>query len=178
VKDYGDIELPETGERLTKERFDKLHSSTDPIVVLGHQNPDDLVDAIIKHPLVMIANDGIKEHPRNAGTYARVLGRYVHSQESLTLLDAVRKMSLMPAQRLEAATAAARRKGRLQPLADADIVVFDLQRIEDKATFRAASAPSVGVRYLLVAGTLVVDQGRLVEGVAPGRPIMAEVAPR
>jgi N-acyl-D-aspartate/D-glutamate deacylase len=176
--DYGDVELPATGERLTKERFDQLHSSTDPIVVLGHQNPDDLVDAIVKHPLVMIASDGIKQHPRNAGTYARVLGRHVRSQGSLTLLDAVRKMSLMPAQRLEAATTAARQKGRLQAGADADIVVFDPQRIEDKATFRAASAPSVGVRFLLVAGTLVVDDGRLVEGVAPGRPIMAEVAPR
>jgi N-acyl-D-aspartate/D-glutamate deacylase len=176
--DYGDVELPETGERLTKERFDQLHSSTDPIVVLGHQNPDDVVDAIVKHPLVMIASDGLKQHPRNAGTFARVLGRHVRSQGSLTLLDAVRKMSLMPAQRLEAATPAARRKGRLQPGADADIVVFDLQRIEDKATFRVASAPSVGVRYLLVAGTLVVDDGRLVEGVAPGRPILAEVPPR
>ncbi len=175
--DYGDVELPEAGERLTKERFDELHLSTEPIVVLGHQNPNDVVDAIVKHPLVMIASDGIKEHPRNAGTYARVLGRHVRSEGSLTLLDAMRKMSLMPAQRLEAATPAARRKGRLQPGADADIVVFDLQRIEDKATFRAASTPSVGVRYLLVAGTLVVDDGRLVEGVAPGRPLLADAPP-
>jgi N-acyl-D-aspartate/D-glutamate deacylase len=173
--DYGDVELPGSGERLTKESFDKLHASPDPVLVLGHLNPDDIVDAIVGHPLVMVASDGIKEHPRNAGSFARVLARHVLSQRSLTLLDAVRKMSLMPAQRLETVTTAARRKGRLQPGADADIVVFDPKRIEDKATYRAAGAPSVGVRYLLVAGTLVVDQGRLVEGVAPGLPIIAEV---
>jgi dihydroorotase len=87
-------------------------------------------------------------------------------------------MSLMPAQRLEAATAAARRKGRLQPGADADIVVFDPQRIEDRATYREAGTPSVGVRYLLVAGALVVDEGRIVDGVAPGRPLTADVIVR
>jgi len=174
--DYGDLELPETGERLTKERFDKLHASPEPIVVLGHLNPDSVVDTIAVQPLVMVASDGIKEHPRNAGTYTRVLSRYVRSQGSLTLLDAIRKMSLMPAQRLEGATLAARRKGRLQYGADADIVVFDLQRIEDKATFRASTTPSVGVRYVIVGGTLVVEDGRVIEGVAPGRPIVADEA--
>jgi N-acyl-D-aspartate/D-glutamate deacylase len=99
-------------------------------------------------------------------------------QGSLTLMDAVRKMSLMPAQRLEAVTAAARRKGRLQPGADADIVVFDPQTIEDKATYRAAGAPSVGVRYLLVAGTPVVAEGRIVDGVAPGRPLGSDAIGR
>jgi Amidohydrolase family len=171
--DDSDLELPATGERLTRARFEQLHASAEPIEILGHQNPDELVDATVRHPLVLIASDGIKEHPRNAGSYARVMARYVRSQGSLTLLDAVRKMSLMPAQRLEAATTAARRKGRLQAGADADIVVFDMRQIADKATFRAPGAPSIGVRYLLVAGTLVVDEGHLVEGVAPGLPIAA-----
>jgi N-acyl-D-aspartate/D-glutamate deacylase len=172
--DYGDVELPESGERLTRERFEALHASPQPHNVLIHMNPDQVVDEVIRHPLVMIASDGIKQHPRSAGTYSRVLARYVRAQGSLTLMDAVRKMSLMPAQRLEAATAAARRKGRIQPGADADIVVFDPQTIEDKATYRAAGAPSVGVRYLLVAGTLVVAEGRIVEGVAPGRPLTSD----
>ena len=56
--------------------------------------------------------------------------------------------------------------------------MFDPQTIEDKATYRAASTPSVGVRYLLVAGTLVVAEGRIVEGVAPGRPLSSDAAPR
>jgi hypothetical protein len=176
--DYGDVELPESGERLTRERFEALHASPEPHNVLIHMNPDRIVDEVIRHPLVMIASDGIKQHPRSAGTYARVLARYFRAQGSLTLMEAVRKMSLMPAQRLEAATAAARRKGRLQPGADADIVVFDPQTIEDKATYRAANAPSVGVRYLLVAGTLVVAEGRIVDGVAPGRPLRSDAIGR
>lgn len=172
--DYSDVVLPNTGERLTRERFDELHASPKPIVVLGYLNPDTVVDAIMTHPLVMVASDGILEHPRNAGSFARVYARYVRQQGKLTLLDAVRKMSLMPAQRLESATEAARRKGRLQVGADADIVVFDPARFEDRATYTHSDVPSVGARYVLVAGTVVVDNGKIVDGVSPGRPITAD----
>jgi N-acyl-D-aspartate/D-glutamate deacylase len=169
-----DLELPESGERLTRERFEALHAAPEPRLVLVHVNPDAIVDAVIRHPLVMIASDGLGPHPRNAGTYSRVLARYVRGQQGLTLMDALRKMSLLPARRLESATAAARRKGRLQEGADADVVVFDPASIADRATYRAPSEPSVGVRFLLVAGTLVVDGGRIVEGVAPGRGLTRE----
>jgi N-acyl-D-aspartate/D-glutamate deacylase len=172
--DYGDVALPDTGERLTRERFDELHASPKPIVALGYLNPDAVVDAIMTHPLVMVASDGILEHPRNAGSFARVYARYVRQQGKLTLLDAVRKMSLMPAQRLEGATEAARRKGRLQAGTDADIVVFDPARFEDRATYTHSDAPSVGARYVLVAGIVVVDNGQIVEGVSPGRAITAD----
>jgi N-acyl-D-aspartate/D-glutamate deacylase len=172
--DYSDVALPDTGERLTRERFDALHASPKPVVVLGYLNPDSVVDAIMVHPLVMVASDGIKEHPRNAGSFAHVYARYVRQQGQVTLLDAVRKMSLMPAQRLEAATAAARRKGRLQSGADADIVVFDPQRFEDRATYTHSELPSVGARYVLVAGTVVVDDGHVVDGVSPGRAVTAD----
>jgi N-acyl-D-aspartate/D-glutamate deacylase len=122
----------------------------------------------------MIASDGLRLHPRNAGTFARVLARYPRVQGSLSLMDALRKMTLMPARRLETATAAARRKGRLQEGADADVVVFDPATIADRATYRAPAEPSVGVRYLLVSGTPVVDDGRVVEGVFPGRALVSD----
>jgi N-acyl-D-aspartate/D-glutamate deacylase len=176
--DYRDVALPDTGERLTRERFEALHASSKPVVVLGYLNSDSVVDATITHPLVMVASDGIKEHPRNAGSFARVYGRYVWQQGKLTLLDAVRKMSLMPAQRLEGATEAARRKGRLQAGADADIVAFDPERFEDRATYTHSDLPSVGARYVLVAGTVIVHDGQVMDGVSPGRPITADARAR
>ena len=75
----------------------------------------------------------------------------------------------MPAQRLEKATPEAKRLGRIQQGARADIVVFDLQTVQDRATFRAPTEASVGVRYLLVAGAVVVDGAHVMDGVAPGR---------
>jgi N-acyl-D-aspartate/D-glutamate deacylase len=132
------------------------------------------VDPVFRDPLVMVASDGEKEHPRNAGTYCRVLARYVRSQRTLTLMDAIRKMSLMPAQVLERSTPSARFKGRLQEGADADVVIFDPQTVSDRATYQQPMAPSVGVEYLLVGGLPVVEKGKLVEGVFPGKAIIGK----
>ncbi len=123
--DYGDLVLPDTGEHLTKERFDELHKSNTTRWVLVFANTQEIVDKVIPHPLVMIASDGAEGHPRNAGTYSRVLAQYVRGKGTVTLMDAIRKMSLMPAEMLERSTPTARQKGRLQEGADADIVVFD-----------------------------------------------------
>jgi N-acyl-D-aspartate/D-glutamate deacylase len=178
--DYKDLQLVETGERLTKESFDRLHAMTEPKLVLIFQNTDEMVDTVIAHPLVMIASDGHiqngKGHPRSAGTYSRILARYVRSQQRLTLMAALRKMSLMPAQRLERATTAARKKGRLQEGADADIVVFDPQTVTDRATYESPAQFSVGMKYVLVSGTFVVDDGKLVDHVAPGRALVSDIS--
>jgi N-acyl-D-aspartate/D-glutamate deacylase len=116
----------------------------------------------------MIASDGIldnsKGHPRAAGSYARVLGRYVREQHALSLMDALRKMSLLPAERLGIQT-----KGRLQVGADADITVFDSERVIDRATFENPAQYSEGIPLVLVNGVVVVRDGQLVDGVAPGR---------
>ncbi len=171
---YDAIEIPETGERLTQARFEALHKAAGAVNVLIHANPDSIVAVAINSPLTMIASDGLQSHPRQSGTYARILARYVRTEKSLTLIEAIRKMSLMPAQRLEAATLAARRKGRLQEGADADIIVFDPATIEDKATYRAPKEPSVGMKYVLVMGTPVVEAGQVVVGAAPGQAIKAD----
>src|ERR1700719_1159233 len=170
--DYGDLVLPDTGEHLTKQRFDELHSSSTTHWVLIFANTQEVVDKVIPHPLVMIASDGAEGHPRNAGTYSRVLAQYVREKGTVTLMDAIRKMSLMPAQMLERSTPAGRQKGRLQEGADADIVVFDAGTISDRATFQKPMEPSVGVRYLVVEGTVVVDEGKVVAEVFPGRAIL------
>ena len=169
---YGDLMLPETGERLTGERFDELHGSSTAHFVVIFSNTQELIDKVIPHPLVMIASDGLEGHPRNAGTYSRVLAQYVRGKGTITLMDALRKMSLMPAEMLERSTSAARRKGRLQEGAEADIVVFDAQTISDRSTFEKPMEPSIGVRYLIVGGTVVVDEGKIVPDVFPGRALL------
>src|SRR5580700_7766610 len=170
--DYGDLVLPDTGEHLTKERFEELHNSSTSHSVLVYSNTQEMVDKVIPHPLVMIASDGAEGHPRNAGTYSRVLAQYVRGEGTVTLMDAIRKMSFMPAEMLERSTPAARQKGRLQEGCDADIVVFDAATIRERSTFEKPMEPSVGVRYLVVGGTLVVDEGKLAPDVFPGRAIL------
>jgi N-acyl-D-aspartate/D-glutamate deacylase len=169
--DYGNLVLPDTGEHLTKARFEELHNSSQPRWVLIFANTQETVDAIMPNPLVMIASDGAEGHPRNAGTYARVLAQYVREKKTLSLMEALNKMTLMPAQMLERSTPVARQKGRLQEGADADIVVFDPQTITDRSTFQKPMEPSVGVHYLLVAGTPVIEDGKLVGNVFPGQPL-------
>ena len=120
----------------------------------------------------MIASDGLAGHPRNAGTYSRVLAQYVREKGTISLMDALRKMSLMPAEMLERSTPGARRKGRMQEGADADIVVFDAATISAKATFKDPMAPSLGVHYLVVGGTILVDDGKVVPDAYPGRALL------
>lgn len=168
---YDSLMMPDTGERLTKKRFDELHASPKPLPVVLFVNRQEMVDAVIAHPLASIASDGEVGHPRNAGTYSKILARYVRELRTISLMDAIRKMSLMPAQRLETATVAARRKGRIQEGADADIVMFDPAKVTDKATYERPSERSVGMQFVMVNGVLVIDKGALVPGVQPGTSI-------
>jgi N-acyl-D-aspartate/D-glutamate deacylase len=169
--DYSNLVLPETGEHLTKARFEELHNSSTQESVLVFANTQETVDAVIPNPLIMIASDGAVGHPRNAGTYSRVLAQYVREKKTLTLMDALRKMTLMPAQMLERSTPAGRQKGRLQEGADADIVVFDPATITDRSTFAKPMEPSVGVHYLLVEGALLINDGNLVPDTFPGQAL-------
>ena len=170
--DYGNLVIPNTGEHLTKERFEELHNSNSQQWVLIYSNTQEMVDKIIPNPLVMIASDGAVGHPRNAGTYSRVIRQYVREKKTLTLMEALRKMTLMPAQMLERSTPAAHKKGRMQEGADADIVVFDPQTISDRSTFEKPMEPSVGVHELLVGGVLLIDQQKMVSNVYPGNAIL------
>lgn len=170
--DYDNLVLPDTGEHLTKERFDQLHNSNSQQWVLIFANTQQIVDQIIPNPLIMIASDGAVGHPRNAGTYSRVLAQYVREKKSLTLIEALRKMTLMPAQMLERSTPDAKRKGRVQEGADADLVVFDPQTIADRSTFQKPMEPSVGVHYLVVGGTVLIDDSKMISDVYPGKAIV------
>jgi N-acyl-D-aspartate/D-glutamate deacylase len=169
--DYGDLALPETGKRLTKETFDALRGAGRPQLVLMDVNPQSVVDAVIPDLQLIIASDGGPGHPRSSGTYSRVLSHYVRDLGSLSLMDALRKMTLLPAQRLERATGAARYKGRLQEGADADIVVFDPRTIVDHATYAAPTLVSSGMQFVIVNGGVLIDRGALVPKSFPGKAL-------
>jgi N-acyl-D-aspartate/D-glutamate deacylase len=172
-----DLEWPPTGERLNRESFARYTRIGGPIVI--HTNTEPMVVAAITSPLTVIASDAYWQngtgHPRTTGTFAKVLGRYVRDAHSLSLMDAIRKMTLMPAQRLEARVPAMRQKGRLQVGADADITIFDAATVIDRSTYRDPSLAPVGIQQVIVNGVSVVVNGQAVEGVAPGQPVRGTI---
>src|ERR1700730_15665079 len=173
---YKDIQWSKTGERLTAETFEKYRKEGGLVVIFSI--PEAAVRTAIADPIVMIASDGVpvtgpKVHPPAQGTFSRVLGHYVREEKTLDLMTALRKMTLMPAQRLQKRAPMFKDKGRIREGADADITVFDAQRIIDKATFEDPLQYSSGIQYVLVNGIPVVSNGELVEGVFPGRPARA-----
>ena len=106
--------------------------------------------------------------PRGRGTFTRTLHRYVREQNVLSWLDAIEKMTLLPARRLEHMAPSFARKGRIQLGMDADIVAFDPNRVQDQASYEDPNQPSMGMQYVLVNGTPIVQRGKLVDGVYPG----------
>ena len=124
---------------------------------------------------VLIASDGMPyaklAHPRTAGTFSRVLGKYVRQEKVIDLIDAIEKRTLLPAQRLEIIAPMMRFKGRIQVGADADITIFDPNTVLDKATFEKGLAFSKGIEYVIVNGFFILKNGKTVPNVFPGQPI-------
>jgi N-acyl-D-amino-acid deacylase len=140
--------------------------------VIYHGMSEDDVQRIMKDPVTMHGSDGhITElnvgvpHPRNYGTFPRILGLYVREKGLLTLEEAIRKMTSMPAGRFQI-----RDGGLIQNGKRADIVIFDPETIIDKATFLKPHQYPVGIDYVFVNGEIVVDHGTIT-GKRPGKII-------
>lgn len=165
---------------------------------LDEENPDELalLDASVLHPKILVESDemfwmfmdehdeiqnydgnawplpeGSFSHPRSNGTFAKILRSYVRERGLMSMQEALRKMTLMPAQTLEDFVPQMKKKGRLQKGMDADIVVFDPETISDVGTYQEPNQPAVGVKWLLVNGQPLVDQGKLILDASPGQPI-------
>lgn len=173
--EFGNLLWVATGERLTRASFERYRKQGGMVIHFG--NTEEMVTAAIANPIVMVASDGRiadgKGHPRGVGTYARLLGKYCRDEKALSLMEGIRKASLMPAQRLEAMSPQMRNKGRIKVGSDADIIVFDATRVIDKATYEKPAQYSEGFRYVLVDGVLVVREGKLDEQANPGKGIRA-----
>ncbi len=137
---------------------------------------EDDVRAALRHPLVSfctdsggVAEDGIlsrqKSHPRAWGSAPRILGHYVREEKLLSLEEAIRKMTSLPASRMRLAD-----RGIVRPGMAADLVVFDPGRVGERSTYADPSHYSQGIPYVAVNGQLVVDQGVLTTA-RPGRPL-------
>jgi len=178
--DYGDVQWAETGEWLTEETFERYQQERPDGQTMHHYIREEWNRLAIERPHVMVASDAMpltsydrKVVPNGAGTSASILGQYVREEQLLTLSDALARLSLLPARRLESFAPAFARKGRLQLGADADIVVFDADTIGARASYLEPFAPAAGLRAVIVGGAIAAHDGELLAETHGGALITA-----
>lgn len=162
-KSYGDIQLtdePFKNVRCTEEIFKEARERYPNMLAVAFVMNEDEIAAAIANKNGMVASDAILNngggHPRAAGTFPRILGKYVREEKLLPLIDALRKMTLEPAKRLELSE-----KGRIALGCDADITVFDPETIIDKADFSQLCRPE-GIDWVFIGGNTALKAGETV----------------
>lgn len=199
---YDAIEVVSTGRRFqSRDDLASARADAPESLVLWHfldtENPHDhkLLDISVTYPGGAIASDAVpwsnpdgslyagedwpigadkSSHPRSSGTFTRFLAQWVREREVVPLMEAIAKCTLIPARIVESCSDAFRRKGRIQAGCDADIVVFDLGRVQDRATFEAMHLAADGMVHVLVNGQAVIADGALVRDARPGRAIRSD----
>lgn len=171
---YADIYVADTQEQLTEARFFELRAQVEPLSVQTEFIPEAEMILGLKSPLGIVSSDGGglvdgRGHPRSVGTFGRFLGRFVRELQIVDWMDGIRKITLLPAQRLENAIPRMARKGRLQIGMDADVTVFDPATVQERATYAKPAQMTAGISYVIVNGRLVLDDGEIVEGAQSGQ---------
>jgi N-acyl-D-amino-acid deacylase len=150
------LEEPYRGRKCDAALFAKVRAEYPEMLVAAFVMNEEEAIAAICSPAVMVASDGLYNkgmgHPRGAGTFPRVLGRYAREQQRLGLVDALRKMTLMPAQRLRLDS-----KGRIEPGCDADFTIFDPATIIDRSDYTNPTLPPAGIHAVIIGGKLAMD---------------------
>jgi N-acyl-D-aspartate/D-glutamate deacylase len=176
---YEDVEWAATGERFNAEMFAEYREKYPDGPVIHHYLDEAWTLRAIKEPGVMIVSDLItmktreENVPPHNGAFTRILGRYVREQAALDLMTALEKMTLLPAQRLQAYAPVFAHKGRLQEGMDADITIFSAERVLDQATYQNPYREALGLEHILVNGEPVVRNGTLLPGVYPGLRLLS-----
>lgn len=159
-KNYSDLMLtddPYKNVRCTEEIFRECREKYPEMLVVAFVMNEDEIGKAIANPKGMVASDGIinhgNGHPRAAGTFPRVLGKYVREEKLLPLIDALRKMTLEPAKRLGIESF----KGQIQVGADADLTIFNPETIIDGATFDDLNILPKGIDYVLIDGCICAE---------------------
>lgn len=142
--------------------FDLLVEEKGEVIMVVHAMSEEDVRTVMKHPLVMVGTDGIptsgRPHPRAFATYPRILGKYVREEKTLSLEEAIRKMTSLPAQKLRLTDRGVIAEGKI-----ADIVIFNPSTVKEKSTYLNPHERPEGIEYLLIGGSLVIERGELVD---------------
>jgi len=175
---YNDVEWAATGERLTRQTFEKYRREQPKGDVIHHYLRDEWTQRALQEPNVIVVSDLLPMKsvdnfvaPHN-GAFTRVLGHYARENNVLSLHDALKKMTLLPAQRMEKYAPAFRKKGRLQAGMDADITIFDPENVQDRASYRDPYREATGLIHIVVNGTVIVRNAKLVPDTYPGKRLV------
>lgn len=177
--DYEDLVIAGTGEQVTKENF--KHFKKQGALAIAYAMDEEEMLAALSRPYAQVGSDGNIEsetaannHFRGAGTFSRILGKYVRDEDVFSLMDGLKKMTINGARWLEPISKDMARRGRLQEGAIADITVFDYKSVLDRSTPEKPATTSLGIEHVLVGGKIGLRDGKLQTTVKAGVGIKSD----